>query len=235
MTNLQLGSYTSNFWGGGFVINITGMTGKVVSVQKTLIFYWYYDIAYRPICIGRNDYRYRYIGCADMGNIGRYFISANTDMPTLPNGRQSLKWLEHCTSRFSDQVRTTGQLDNSATNPFPGPDVGSERAESDNHSIKSYLSECSACATTDILSICLAWGSAESQRGAYISYAPPEVIPLMGWNWWMWWNGQFVGYNSTGTKFECTIFHKVSQHHPTHTIWLPPNNSRLARNQTRTM
>ncbi len=28
------------------------------------------DIAYRPICIGRNDYRY--IGFADMGYIGRY-------------------------------------------------------------------------------------------------------------------------------------------------------------------
>ncbi len=39
------------------------------------------DIAYRPICIGRNDYRY--IGFADMGYIGRYFISTDTDMPTL--------------------------------------------------------------------------------------------------------------------------------------------------------
>ncbi len=41
------------------------------------------DIAYRPICIGSNDYRYRYIGFADMGYIGRYFVSADTDMPTL--------------------------------------------------------------------------------------------------------------------------------------------------------
>ncbi len=41
------------------------------------------DIAYRPICIGSNDYRYRYIGFADKGYIGRYFISADTDMPTL--------------------------------------------------------------------------------------------------------------------------------------------------------
>ncbi len=41
------------------------------------------DIAYRPIYIGRSDYRYRYIGFADMGYIGRYFISADTDMPTL--------------------------------------------------------------------------------------------------------------------------------------------------------
>ena len=76
------------------------MTGKVVSVQKTVIFYWYYaefwpistdmqqitDIAYRPICIGKNDYRYRYIGFADMSYIGRYFISADTNMPTLVLG-----------------------------------------------------------------------------------------------------------------------------------------------------
>ncbi len=48
------------------------------------------DIAYRPICIGRNDYRYRYVGFADMGYIGRYFISADTDMPTLKNTLNSL-------------------------------------------------------------------------------------------------------------------------------------------------
>ncbi len=36
-----------------------------------------------------------------------------------------------------------------------------------------------------------------------------------GGNWWMWWNGQFFGYILAGTKFECAIFHKVSQHHPT--------------------
>ncbi len=93
MTNLQRGSYTSNFWGGGFVINITG-----IWLEKLFLFrkQWFFtDIMqnfdrYPPICnrlpilhIGRNDYRYRYIGFADMGYIGRYFISADTDMPTL--------------------------------------------------------------------------------------------------------------------------------------------------------
>ncbi len=47
------------------------------------------DIAYRLICIGRNDYRYRYIGFAEMG----YFISADTDMPTLIKVQVTIDWL----------------------------------------------------------------------------------------------------------------------------------------------
>ena len=48
------------------------------------------DIEYRPICIGRNDYRYLYIGFADMGYIGRYFTSADTDMPTLVKAHEGV-------------------------------------------------------------------------------------------------------------------------------------------------
>ncbi len=55
------------------------------------------DIAYRPIYIGRNAYRYRYIGFADMGYIGRYFISADTDMPTLvPTVLSVLQLITEC-------------------------------------------------------------------------------------------------------------------------------------------
>ena len=42
------------------------------------------DITYRPIISALLSYRYRYIGFADIGYIGRYLISADTDMPTLP-------------------------------------------------------------------------------------------------------------------------------------------------------
>ncbi len=48
------------------------------------------DIIYRPIYRHVLDNRYRYISFADMAYIGRYFISADTDMPTLrrrPKGR----------------------------------------------------------------------------------------------------------------------------------------------------
>ena len=41
------------------------------------------DITYRPIYRHVLDNRYRYIGFADMAFIGRYWISADTDMPTL--------------------------------------------------------------------------------------------------------------------------------------------------------
>ncbi len=79
------------------------MTGKVVSVHKARLFLLKLcriltdmqqitDIAYQPICIGRNYYRYRYIGFDDMGYIGWYSISADTDMPTqLKSAHQSLR------------------------------------------------------------------------------------------------------------------------------------------------
>ena len=48
------------------------------------------DMTYRPIHIGSGAYRYRYIGFADIAHIGRYSVSADTDMPTLPQMQESL-------------------------------------------------------------------------------------------------------------------------------------------------
>ncbi len=87
MTNLQLGSYKSCFCSenSDFLLKLCIIFTDMQQIT---------DITYRPICIGRNDYRYRYIGFADIGYNGRYFISADTDMPTLHR-------------RFTQQVQTS--------------------------------------------------------------------------------------------------------------------------------
>ncbi len=87
-------------WHIGGILPITDM--PILICHNRYPSLYKYPHRYPPICnrlpilhIGSNAYRYRYIGFADMGCIGRYFISADADMPTLVLGsRKSLSNLQ---------------------------------------------------------------------------------------------------------------------------------------------